>query len=554
MSPPFGSSDSEALEARSIESHPPASSAPFDVEAPRNTARVSVEVLRPSRSSMVSRVSSTLALMAAGGVLTLIVMLAAESGRTRANAQERFRATESPSFAAGSVAGPGLGRQRQMASDLSEVFHAVAINIRSSVVAISTRTVETIPGRRLPPGMPRELAPFFGGSMGPRQRESEGMGSGVIVRSDGYILTNNHVVEGADELTVEMSDGEMIPGEIVGTDPQTDLAVIKIDRTDLPAAIMGDSDRVRVGDWVMAIGSPFGLDQTVTAGIISGKNRVQAIIDEGRGFEDFLQTDAAINPGNSGGPLVNLDGQLIGINTAILSRSGGNAGIGFAIPVSMAKPILESIIETGEVQRGFLGARVVDLTAQLREQFDIREKRGAFIEEVLAGKPAARAGLVPGDLVTAIEGRPCVGGTQLRTFVASRRPGQTFRITVVRGGKPFDATIRLDMRTDEAMSLFGTGEVMGAKLVPVTPSTAKQYGYAEDQTGLLVTEVGDGSAAAQIGLEIGDIIESAGPIELSDAEQLSTILQIAAEQDEVIRVIIRRGDRRIMVPLRSTAR
>ena len=228
------------------------------------------------------------------------------------------------------------------AESLSEAFRSVAELMRPSVVSIDTKQTIQMRRRGLPPGFPREFEDFFGSPGSPRGRERTGMGSGVIVRSDGYILTNNHVVEEADELTVELFDGRKIPGTIVGTDPSTDLAVVKIDEPGLQPARFGSSDEIQVGDWVLAIGSPFGLDQTVTAGIISGKNRVQRIIDNGDGFEDFLQTDAAINPGNSGGPLVNLRGELVSINTAILSRSGGYAGIGFAIPVSMAEPVLSS--------------------------------------------------------------------------------------------------------------------------------------------------------------------------------------------------------------------
>ena len=237
-------------------------------------------------------------------------------------------------------------RHFQYAQSLSAAFRAVAESLRPSVVSISTKTEIAARPRGLPPG----FEDLFGlGPEAPRSRETTGMGSGVIVRSDGYILTNNHVVEDATELVVEMFDGRKVKGSIVGTDPETDLAVVKVELKGLRAAKFGSSEEIQVGDWVLAIGSPFGLDQTVTAGIISGKHRVQGIIDGGEGFEDFLQTDAAINPGNSGGPLVNLRGELVGINTAILSKTGASAGIGFAIPESLAQPVLRAIIESGEV-------------------------------------------------------------------------------------------------------------------------------------------------------------------------------------------------------------
>ncbi len=269
-------------------------------------------------------ISFALSAMIVGSLVTGVVMTLPRELQGDAQAQDAGRT-------------PVINQDLSHAMGLSNAFRNVAEALRPSVVSISTRQTRIVPagGRRgLPPGIPPQFRDLFGG---PQEREQNGMGSGVIVRADGYILTNNHVVEDADELTVELFDGQKMPGTIVGTDPQTDLAVVKIDLPGLRAAPFGSSDEIQVGDWVLAIGSPFGLDQTVTAGIISGKNRVQQIIADGNGFEDFLQTDAAINPGNSGGPLVNLRGELIGINTAILSRTGASAGIGFAIPVSLAR-------------------------------------------------------------------------------------------------------------------------------------------------------------------------------------------------------------------------
>lgn len=486
--------------------------------------------------------------MSAGAVLALVVTFAATDRGPRVTAQDRFTPRSTP-LASPPFITPLSPRSSVVADDLSTAFRDVAQIMRPSVVAIRTKTIETIRGRVLPPGIPPEFQQFFGGQIQTRRRESSGVGSGVIVRSDGYIVTNNHVVEGADELSVELVGGELATGRIVGTDPQTDLAIVKIDRNDLTPVPFGDSDRIRVGDWVVAIGSPFGLDQTVTAGIISGKNRVQDIIADGKGFEDFLQTDAAINPGNSGGPLVNLRGELVGINTAILSRSGGSSGIGFAIPVSMVRPVLESILETGEVQRGFLGARVVDVTKDLIDTFDLDVKRGGFIDEVLRDRPAARAGLLPGDVVVEIEDRVCTSGRQLRTHVASRRPGATINVTVRRGRENFRTQIRLDQLTDEAMSSFGAGVVLGAKVIPVTPKSARQYGYDEDQTGLLLVEVADDSLAGQYGLQVGDVLETAAEVPLASAAVLNEIIQEASARRRNIRITLRRGDKMLMLPL-----
>ena len=293
-----------------------------------------------------------------------------------------------------------------------------------------------------------------------------------------------------------------------------------------------------------------GVGQTVTSGIISGKNRRQGIIADGNGLEDFLQTDAAINPGNSGGPLVNLRGELIGINTAILSRSGASAGIGFAIPVSLAEPVLSSIIETGEVRRGFLGAQVVDVTPATAEAYDLKVSRGALIGGVLEGNPAAVAGLQPGDVVTKIDGKPCRGGSQLVNTVAVRRPGTSVELEVNRFGKILNLTVNLQERTDAAMALFRSGEIFGAKVVPVTPESARQYGYRGLTSGLIVTEVEQGSMADQADLQVGDVIEGAAGIQLESVEQLREIISKANQVGQPIRIVVRRGNSRMLLMLR----
>ncbi len=428
------------------------------------------------------------------------------------------------------------------AEGLSRAFRNVAEAIRPSVVSISTRQMSDRAG------MPRSYREYFGIPSEPEA--TSGMGSGVIVRPEGYILTNNHVVEGAVELNVELADGRKVRGEIVGTDPQTDLAVIKIELPGLKAAPIGSSDEIQVGDWVVAIGSPFGLDQTVTSGIISGKNRRQGIIADGNGLEDFLQTDAAINPGNSGGPLVNLRGELVGINTAILSRSGASAGIGFAIPVSIAEPVLSSIVETGEVRRGFLGAQVVDVTPATAEAYDLKVSQGALIGGVLEGNPAAKAGLQPGDVVTKIDGKPCRGGSQLVNTVAVRRPGTAVELEVNRFGEILNLTVNLQERTDAAMALFRSGEIFGATVVPVTPQSAQKYGYRGLSGGLIVTEIEAGSMAEQADLQVGDVIEGAGGIQLESVDQLREMVAQANRIGRPIRIVVRRGNSRMLLMLR----
>ena len=333
-------------------------------------------------------VSGAMGAMILGSLVTGAVMTVPGFLRSDPSAQDRAAPLQRPRVLGDFKTRPPLPAENLGAANaLSTAFRNVANVMRPSVGSINTTQTQIINQR-----LPRGFEDFFGvPPQLPQRRESSGTGSGVIVRSDGYILTNNHVVEDADELEVEFSDGSKVLGRIVGTDPQTDLAVAKVDREDLQAVPMGDSDAIQVGDWVVAIGSPFGLDQTVTAGIISGKNRVRGIVGDGEGYEDFLQTDAPINPGNSGGPLVNLRGELIGINTAIMSRSGSSAGIGFAIPVSLAAPVFNSIIENGVVRRGFLGARMGPVDERTIQGFDLKVDRGVLIESVLDGMPAAVA-------------------------------------------------------------------------------------------------------------------------------------------------------------------
>ncbi|WDQ16021.1 Do family serine endopeptidase [Rhodopirellula sp. P2] len=448
---------------------------------------------------------------------------------------------------------PGQGLNT--AQDLSASFRTVAEAMRPSVVSISSKTTAKSVSNRLPPGLRSQLPPGFEDFFEERSRGSqqmptrEGQGSGVVVREDGYILTNNHVVEGADEVYVELSDDRRLPAEVVGTDPETDLAVLKIQAKGLRAIAFGDSDAIQVGDWVLAIGSPFGLDQTVTAGIISGKNRNRQIVNNGQGFEDFLQTDAAINPGNSGGPLVNLRGELVGINTAILSRSGASAGIGFAIPVSLARPVLTSIIEYGQVRRGFLGAQVRDVTPELVDEMGLKVKDGALIQGVLDKQPAANANLQPGDVVVSVDGKKVRSSSQLVNYIASRPPGASVSMVINRDGETLDKTVDLQERTSEAMAMFHGGSVLGAKLEPITPESAQRYGYAGMESGLIVVGVEDGGIAAESGLMAGDVIESAGGNAVQTVNELQVIIAEAKRQGIPLRLIIRRGNTRMIVPL-----
>ncbi len=469
------------------------------------------------------------------------------------------RAVNSEAHADQQVRDQATTQNLNTAQDISSAFRTVAEVMRPSVVSISTKTDLTARVRGLPRGLRQQLPPgfeqYFGnvGRRGPQpHQEQQGQGSGVIVRQDGYILTNNHVVEGADIVTVELNSGAKLEAEVVGTDPETDLAVVKIDRTDLQPVPFGDSEAIRVGDWVLAIGSPFGLDQTVTAGIISGKNRVQGIVGDGHGFEDFLQTDAAINPGNSGGPLVNLHGELIGINTAILSRSGTSAGIGFAIPVALARPVLDSIIENGEVRRGFLGAQVADVTPEVVKEFGLKVDKGALIRGVLEDQPAANADLQPGDVILETDGRPVTTSSRLVNYIAGRSPGESVQIKINRHGEEMNVTVNLQLRTDKALAMFNMGmdSPWGAQLEPVTPDSAKEYGYSDLESGLIVTSVSDQGIAAEAGLQAGDVIETAAGRPVKSVEQLTKILTAAKQQQMPLQVVIRRGNTKSLLVIR----
>ncbi|MEO1527181.1 MAG: Do family serine endopeptidase [Planctomycetota bacterium] len=477
------------------------------------------------------QLTGALGAMLVGSLVTGVVMTSPGFLRNDPLAQEIPAARPKP------LRGQDVGAAR----DLSTAFRNVSERIRPSVVSINTTQTEVV-GRG-----PRGFEEFFGA---PSRREASGTGSGVIVRADGYILTNNHVVEGADRLEVEFSDGSKIDGRIVGTDPQTDLAVVKVDREGLTPAGFGDSDAIQVGDWVLAIGSPFGLDQTVTAGIISGKNRVRRIVGEGDGFEDFLQTDAAINPGNSGGPLVNLNGELVGINTAIMSRSGSSAGIGFAIPVSLAQPVLDSIVKFGTVRRGFLGASLDNITPETVREYNLKASKGVIIRTLLDGMPAQQAGMREGDVVVAIDGKPMSNSDQMRNYVASQPPGDSMLMDVNRGGRSIRVKVDLRERTDEVMAQFRAGEVLGARLVPANPTTSAKYGYQNLESGLIVTALKDGSVAAGQ-LEVGDVIERVAGVAPASAQELQLILREASRRGRPVQLVIRRGNERMLLRLEN---
>ena len=337
----------------------------------------------------------------------------------------------------------------------------------------------------------------------------EGVGSGVIVTKDGYILTNNHVVDGADTVKVSLQDGRDFTAKVVGRDPKSDVAVIKIDASDLPALAIGDSEQLEVGDLVLAVGNPFGIGQTVTTGIVSAKDRGSMGLD----YEDFIQTDAAINPGNSGGALVDEDGRLIGINTAILSRSGGNQGIGFAIPINLARDVMDSLIKDGHVTRGYLGVSIQDLTPALSKEFDLKTTHGALVGDVTPQSPAEKAGVKSGDVIVEFKDKPVADSRHLKLEVARTTPGQTVPVKVLRDGsmKTLEITVKALPGSDDLAKTDthnnDTGTLNGVGVADLDDRAREQYKVPDTVKGAVVTEVDPDSASAQAGLQSGDVIQ-----------------------------------------------
>ncbi len=413
--------------------------------------------------------------------------------------------------------------QLAMANDLSVAFQHVTKAITPSVVSV--RSIKTVEMQRGPMrGLPGPFGDdfferFFGNRMprnpqgedGGQQHVRRGLGTGVIVSDDGYILTNHHVVGGADSVTVSLSDDRTFDAEIVGTDEQTDLAVLQIDASGLMPAELGDSEALKVGEWVMAMGNPFGLPQTVTAGIISATGRANVGITD---YEDFIQTDAAINPGNSGGPLVNLKGEVVGINTAIATRTGGYQGIGFAIPSNMARQIMDIIIREGEVSRGWLGVVIQDLTDDLAASFEYDSTDGVLVGDVPQNGPAAEAGIKPGDIIVRFNGKSVEDMNELRHMVALTTPGSEAEVEVVRDGERKTIAVEIGELEGNAVAAAtggqGVAEDVGMKLQTLTPEIAQQLNLDGDVSGVVVTNITPGGVAERAGLRVGDVITRVG--------------------------------------------
>ncbi|HEX3558479.1 MAG TPA: DegQ family serine endoprotease [Pyrinomonadaceae bacterium] len=380
----------------------------------------------------------------------------------------------------------------------------------------------------------------------PRTEREEGLGSGVIVSPDGYVLTNHHVVAGAQEITVELTDNRVFSAKLVGTDQPSDLAVLKIDAANLPVLALGDSDRAQVGDIVLAIGNPLGIGQTVTSGIISAKGRTTGLGDGS--FEDFIQTDAAINRGNSGGALVNTSGDLVGINSQILSPSGGSIGIGFAVPANMARDVMTQLVKNGRVHRGMIGVGIQSVTADIAQNLDLREVRGALVNEVQPGSPAAGAGVRRGDVIVAFNGAPVGDYNSFRNMVARTQPGTPVTFTVLRDGRELQlratlAELPVEKPKGDENASGGNGVgasesgKLGLMVEPLTPELAAHAEMSRDTRGLVVRNVDPEGPAADAGIRAGDVIQEVNRQPVGTREELRAALERSGARPALVLVM-----------------
>ena len=423
-------------------------------------------------------------------------------------------------------------------AQVAESVGPAVVNI-NTVTRVSGRTpVEEFFGDEM-------LKRFFGGDAPERQQVQRSLGSGVIVDPSGIVLTNAHVVEHATEIEVATADGKKHKAKVMGADRKTDLAVLKLQGGGpYPAANLGDSDRVRVGDWVLAIGSPFGLQQTVTAGIISAKGRS---IGQGP-FDDFLQTDAAINPGNSGGPLVNMSGEVVGINSAILSRTGGNVGIGFSIPVNMAKRIYTELAAKGKVTRGWLGVSIQPLTPDLAKSFGLKEPNGVLISDVVSDSPAAQAGVASGDIIIEFDRKKVDSPQELQKVVAATAPGRAVPLKVWRDKGEKMLEIKIGETPDENVAAKpatkGKG-LLGMDVRPITPELARQLNLRSPD-GVIVFSVDEDSAASEAGLQRGDVIREVNRQRIRSLPDFEKATRDVKDGDRVT-VLLQRGPQSLYV-------
>ncbi|MBI3802642.1 MAG: DegQ family serine endoprotease [Nitrospirae bacterium] len=451
---------------------------------------------------------------------------------------------------------PAIAQTEQTFVEISKAVTPAVVNISTTRVIKGGGEGGGEEGGGGPPGFPFDdpfFRRFFGdqaprrGQPPPRERKAQSLGSGVIVDSDGLIITNNHVVAKSDEIKVLLGDKREFKGKLIGSDPKSDIAVIKIDAKDLPTIPWGESDKLQVGEYVLAIGNPFGLNQTVTMGIVSAVGRANVGIAD---YEDFIQTDAAINPGNSGGAMVNTHGELVGINTAIFTQSGGYMGIGFAVPSKMAHTIMDSLVKNGKVVRGWLGISIQEITPQLAKEFGLKESKGALVGDVLPNSPAEKAGFKRGDIIVQYNNQPIENSTQLRNMVAQTGVGTRAKVRVVRDKKEKDLELTIEEQpkdvgksgeTEQPAEEGASTALSGLEVRNLTPEITKQLGLGRNEKGVVITRVESGSVAEEVGLQRGDLIMEVNRKPVRNTEDYDAILSKIKKDESVLLLINRQG-------------
>ena len=434
----------------------------------------------------------------------------------------------------------------------SGTFAPLVKKAAPAVVSVQSTRTATTP--EMPEGFP---LPFFFGPEGqgqePQERRQRGIGSGVIFSADGYILTNNHVIEDADEVRVMLSDERELIAKVIGSDAKTDIAVLKVEATGLPTLPLGNSSAVEVGDITLAIGNPFGIGQTVTMGIVGATGREFGIMAAEAGYEDFIQTDAAINPGNSGGALINTRGELIGINTAILSRSGGYQGVGFAVPVNLAHHVTKQLVEHGRVQRGYMGVGIQDVSPAMSKTLNLPDSKGAVVTSVEPGGPAEVAGFEQYDVIRSIDGREITDTRELRLAVANRAPGETIDVKVLREGAEKTLSVKLNDFPSEEPEARSSGRgqesaLEGVSVDDLTPQIARRLGLEGDVAGVVVTRVAPNSPAAEAGLAPGDVIQEVARKPVTSVAEFRSAIGAVAEGEPVMLLVhSRRGSHFVVI-------
>lgn len=444
-------------------------------------------------------------------------------------------------------------RAPKQIDETARAFSEIVRAVSPSVVNISsTKTVK----RQQPPL--EDLFDYFAPAPESRGRrwKEQSLGSGVVVSSDGLIVTNNHVVEQSDEIKVILYDKRSFKARVIGADPKTDIAIIKIDAKGLQTIPWSDSDKLQVGEFVLAIGNPFGLNHTVTMGIISAVGRADVGISD---YEDFIQTDAAINPGNSGGPLVNTKGELIGINTAIFSRTGGYQGIGFAVPSNMVRMVIEQLLKEGKVTRGWLGVTIQELTPELAQKFGLNTTEGALISDVMKGSPAHKAGITRGDIILRYNGKKIRDVASLRNMVAQTKIGVEAELIILRKGKEYSVRVKvveMPSETSDYVPSSGTpsekadSPLSGVAVIDLTPSISKQLGLPADERGVVVMKIEQGSIAELSGLREGDLIQEIDRQRVYSLNDFNRIVSRLKGNEQIL-LFINRGGKRFYIALSS---